>query len=138
MNPAELPLWTAVVVALLVLLGAGLTMVGAIGLARLRSFYERAHPPTLGSTVGAASVLLASMLYFSVGGGRAAVHELLIIVIIPLVTPVTMMLLARAALFRDRSKEYDQQLAHEASARRAAEELAEARAEAAQRQEEPS
>lgn len=137
MNPAELPLWTTVLVALLVLLGAGLTMVGAIGLARLKSFYERAHPPTLGSTVGAATVLLGSLLYFSVGGGRPAVHELLIIVIIPLVAPVTMMLLARAALFRDSSKAYDEQPAHEAGAQRAADELARAQAEAARPQEEP-
>lgn len=105
MNLVQLPLWAAILVAVLVLLGSGLTMVGAVGLARLKSFYERAHPPTLGSTVGAAAVLLASLLYFSVGGGRAAVHELLILVIIPLVAPVTMMLLARAALFRDRSRE---------------------------------
>lgn len=131
MSPMELPLWAAVAVALLVLFGAGLTMIGSIGLVKLQSFYERAHPATLGTTVGATSVLLASLLYFSVGGGRLAVHELLIIVIIPLVTPVTMMLLARAALFRDRTKAYDEQLATEAAARLAADELAEAQAEAA-------
>ena len=65
-HAADLPLWAALPVALLLLLGAALALIGSIGLLRLRSFYERMHAPTLGTTLGIGCVLLASMLFFSV------------------------------------------------------------------------
>jgi multicomponent K+:H+ antiporter subunit G len=101
----EVPLWAAVPIAALLLLGAGLTLIGAIGLLRLPSFFERIHAPTLGMSWGAAGILLASMAYFSVLGGRLAVHEVLIGVFVTVTTPVTLMLLGRAALFRDRPQQ---------------------------------
>lgn len=99
---AELPLWAALPVALLLLLGAGLALMGSIGLLRLGSFYDRIHAPTLGTTLGIGCVLVASMLYFSVLESRFVLHELLIAVLMLITTPVTLMLLARAALYRDR------------------------------------
>ena len=92
-------------VALLLLLGAGLTLIGSIGLLRLRSFYERVHAPTLGTTLGIGCVLLASMLFFSVLQTRLVLHEVLIAAFMVITTPVTLMLLARAALYRDRRSE---------------------------------
>ena len=54
MNPAiGLPAWAALLTALLVLLGAGLTLIGAVGLLRMKTFYQRVHAPTLGTTLGA-------------------------------------------------------------------------------------
>jgi len=52
-------------------------------------------------------VLIASMLYFSVLQSRPVLHELLITAFVTVTTPVTLMLLARAALYRDRSEEND-------------------------------
>ena len=101
---ADLPLWAALPVSLLVLLGAGLGLTGSIGLLRLRSFYERVHAPTLGTTLGIGCILLASMLFFSVLQTRAVLHEVLITVFMVVTTPVTLMLLARAALHRDRAE----------------------------------
>jgi multicomponent K+:H+ antiporter subunit G len=101
---AEIPLWAAVPVSLLLLLGAGLGLTGSIGLLRLRSFYERVHAPTLGTTLGIGCILLASMLFFSVTQGRPVLHEVLITVFMVVTTPVTLMLLARAALHRDRAE----------------------------------
>lgn len=101
---ADLPLWAALAVALLLLLGAGLGLVGSIGLLRLRNFYERVHAPTLGTTLGIGSILLASMLFFSVVQTRVVLHEVLITVFMVITTPVTLMLLARAALHRDRAE----------------------------------
>lgn len=98
----SLPAWAAIPVALLVLFGAGLTLIGAVGLWRLPSFYDRLHAPTLGTSWGTAGIVLASILMFSVAGGRAVVHESLIAVFIMVTTPVTLMLLGRAALHRDR------------------------------------
>jgi multicomponent K+:H+ antiporter subunit G len=99
---AELPAWAALLTALLLVLGAALTLLGSLGLLRLGSFYERIHAPTLGSTLGIGFVLIASMLAFSVLQSRLVVHEVLITALMVVTTPVTLMLLARAALYRDR------------------------------------
>jgi multicomponent K+:H+ antiporter subunit G len=101
-HAADLPPWAALPVALLLLLGAGLALIGSVGLVRLRSFYERIHAPTLGTTLGIGCILLASMLFFSVLQTRFVLHELLIAMLMVVTTPVTLMLLARAALYRDR------------------------------------
>jgi multicomponent K+:H+ antiporter subunit G len=100
----DIPVWLAIVVGLLSLAGALLTLVGCIGLARFESFYERIHAPTLGTSFGTVAVLLASILYFSVTGQRPAIHEVLLLVFVSVTTPVTLMLLARAALYRDRAE----------------------------------
>ncbi|HEY4250186.1 MAG TPA: monovalent cation/H(+) antiporter subunit G [Roseomonas sp.] len=105
---ADLPLWAAVPVALLLLAGAALALVGSIGLLRMKSFYERVHAPTLGSSLGIGCVLLASMLFFSVLQTRLVIHEVLIGIFVIMTTPVTLMLLARAALYRDRQEGSDQ------------------------------
>jgi multicomponent K+:H+ antiporter subunit G len=98
----QFPEWAAVLVALFVVAGAAITLTGAIGLMRFGSFFERVHAPTLGTSFGAAFILLASALYFSVLHGRPVLHEILIFIFVTVTTPVTLMLLARAALYRDR------------------------------------
>ncbi|TQI73675.1 multisubunit potassium/proton antiporter PhaG subunit [Bosea sp. AK1] len=103
MTPAEnLPAWAALSTAVLVLLGAALTLVGAIGTLRFGSFFERVHAPTLGTSWGTGAILLASVVCFSALGSRPIVHEIMIGVFVTITTPVTLMLLARAALYRDR------------------------------------
>ena len=59
---SELPLWFALPAALLLILSGLLTLIGCLGLLRLQDFYARIHAPTLGTTLGAGGVLLASML----------------------------------------------------------------------------
>ncbi len=100
----DLPGWAALATAALVLLGAALTLVGAVGTLRLRSFFERIHAPTLGTSWGTGAILLASIVCFSALGTRPVVHEILIGVFISVTTPVTLMLLARAAIYRDRTE----------------------------------
>ena len=97
----DLPLWAALLTAFLVLSGAIVTLIGALGLLRLGNFYDRVHAPTLGATVGTILILLASMLCFSVLGGRFVIHEILIGLFLSVTTPVTLMLLVRAAVHRD-------------------------------------
>jgi len=99
----DLPGWAAALVALLMLAGALITLIGSIGLLRMKSFYARVHPPTLGSTLGMALIVLASIICFSVLRSRLSVHEVLIGVFLTITTPVGFMLLARAALYRERS-----------------------------------
>jgi multicomponent K+:H+ antiporter subunit G len=100
----ELPAWAAILVALLLLLGTGLALTGSLGLLRLDSFYQRVHAPTLGATLGAGFVLIASMIFFSILQTRPVVHEVLITVFATITTPVTLMVLVRAALQRDQSE----------------------------------
>lgn len=101
-HAADLPAWAALPAALLLLLGAGLAFIGSLGLLRLGSFYERVHAPTLGTTLGAGCVLAASMVFFSALQARPVLHEVLIAVFVAITTPVTLLLLVRAALHRDR------------------------------------
>src|SRR5690606_2705891 len=89
----ELPTMVAVIVGVMVLFGALITLLGTLGLLRLKTFYDRVHPPTLGLTMGSASILLGSIICFTVLGTRAAVHEVLVLVFATVTTPVTMMLL---------------------------------------------
>jgi multicomponent K+:H+ antiporter subunit G len=98
----QLPPAIELVVAVLLLVGSGLTLIGAVGALRLKSFYERLHPPTLGATFGAACILIASMIYFSVRESRPVVHELLLLAFIFVTAPLTLLLVVRAALHRDR------------------------------------
>lgn len=104
-HAAELPAFTALVIALLILLGATLALTGSIGLLRLKHFYDRVHAPTMGSTLGTGLILIASMLLFSMLELRPVLHEILIAVFMTVTTPVTYMLLVRAALHRDRDEE---------------------------------
>src|SRR5690606_35474541 len=99
---ASLPAWAAVVVGVLALLGALLALVGSVGLLRLRNFYQRVHAPTLGSTLGTFLMVAASITCFSVLHGRLVLHEMLIGGFLTVTTPITLMLLVRAALHRDR------------------------------------
>ena len=96
-----LPPFVAGIVALLLVTGAAAALIGSFGLLRLRTFYERIHPPTMGTTLGVGLTLAASMLMFSVLASRPVVHEVLIGVFATLTTPVTYMLLVRAAVHRD-------------------------------------
>lgn len=103
-HAADIPAWAAILTSLLLLLGSALTLIGTLGLLRLRTFYERVHAPTLGTTLGIGSVLIASVLYFSVLQSRPVLHEILIAVFMVVTTPITLTLLARAALYRDRAE----------------------------------
>ena len=98
----DLPPWAAIAVCGLMLLGAAITLVGSLGLLRLPSFYERLHAPTMATSGGTIVICLASMLCFAVLQSRWIVHELLIIFFVTVTTPVTLMLLGQAALYRDR------------------------------------
>jgi multicomponent K+:H+ antiporter subunit G len=54
----------------------------------------------MGNTLGAGSVLIASMLIASALADRPVVHEILITVFIVMTSPMTAMLLMRAAASR--------------------------------------
>ncbi len=99
---ALLPLWLEIVVAALVLLGAGMALLGATGLLRLPTFFERLHAPSIAATMGCWCIMHATVIYFSVADGSLALHALLIAGFVAVTVPVTSIFLMRAALFRAR------------------------------------
>lgn len=101
-DAALVPHWIEWLVAVLLAASGLLSLVGAVGLVRLKTFFARMHPPALASTLGAWCVALASVLYFSAAESGLALGAWLIVVLLSITVPVTTVLLARAALFRKR------------------------------------
>ncbi len=86
------------IIALLLLLGAGLALIGSIGLVRLPDFFMRLHGPTKATTLGVGAMVLASALYFSTRGDGLSLHEVLITLFLFITAPVSAHKLAKAAL----------------------------------------
>lgn len=105
MTGFDYPLWAIVPASILLIIGGLLTVIGSIGLLRLPSFFMRMHGPSMGNTLGTGCVLIASMILSSALLGRPVMHEILITVFIVIVSPVTAMLLMRAAIYRTRVNE---------------------------------
>ncbi|MCH4872877.1 MULTISPECIES: Na+/H+ antiporter subunit G [Pseudomonas] len=99
---SELSLWIEIPVAGLLVLSSVFALCGAIGLLRLKDFFQRMHPPALASTLGAWCVALASILYFSALKSTLVLHAWLIPILLAITVPVTTLLLARTSLFRKR------------------------------------
>ena len=99
---AVLPLWLEIIVALLVLAGAGLALLGSTGLLRLPTFFERVHAPAIIATLGCWLIMHGTVLYFSVADRSLALHALLIAVFVAITVPIMSIFLMRAALFRAR------------------------------------
>ncbi|MFL1405832.1 Na+/H+ antiporter subunit G [Marinobacter sp. M1N3S26] len=87
-----------VIISVLLLTGGFFTLVGAIGLVRLPDLYARLHAPTKATTLGVGSVVIASMIYFSLHTGEIAVTELLITAFLFLTAPVSANFIAKAAM----------------------------------------
>ena len=97
----ELPFWLDVVLAALVMTGAGFTLVGSWGLAKFSDFLKRLHGPTKATTLGVGCMLIASSLWFSVMQSSVSLHEVLITLFLFLTAPVSAHLLVKAALKLD-------------------------------------
>ena len=100
----EVPTFAGLLTAILLIAGAAITLTGTLGLLRLKTFYERCHAPTLGTTLGTACVALASAIYFTALGSRLVIHEILILVFVTATTPISLMVLVRAAVLRKVTK----------------------------------
>jgi len=94
--------WTEVVVASMLIASGALVLVAGLGLLLLPDFFLRLHAPALASTFGTWLVALASILHFSVREGDLSLRVWVVSILLSITAPVTVMLLARAALFRRR------------------------------------
>lgn len=102
MNEITLPLWAEILIAVLVLSGSIIALLGSIGLMRLKSYFERVHAPSIIATMGCWLIMWATFVFFSATGQGLALHALLIAVFIAVTVPITTIFLMRAALFRAR------------------------------------
>lgn len=96
-----IPVWAAVPIALLLVLGGSISLIGALGLLRLPTFYQRIHGPAVTATLGVGSILIASLTYFTVLQHRLVIHEVVIAAFVLMTAPVVAMLVMRAAVYRD-------------------------------------
>lgn len=85
-------------VSVLLLVGAGVALVGSVGLARLPDFFSRLHGPAKATTLGVGAMILGSVVHFSARGDGLILHELLLSVFLFFTAPVSAHLLAKAAL----------------------------------------
>ncbi|KQO09165.1 Na+/H+ antiporter subunit G [Sphingomonas sp. Leaf242] len=86
----------------LILLGAAFLLIGSWGLVRLPSTMERLHGPTMATTLGVGSLVLASMLRTRLQTGTWSMHELLIMLFLFITTPVSANMIAKVHLHRQR------------------------------------
>ena len=100
---ALVPYWVEALAALLLVASGLLALTGAVGLVRLKSFFQRLHPVALGSTLGTWCACGATIAYFSALRGSPVLHAWLIAILLCITVPITTILLARTALFRQRA-----------------------------------
>ena len=94
--------WTEFVIASMLVASGALVLAAGIGLLVLPDFFLRMHAPALASTLGTWLVAFASILHFSVREGDLSLRVWLVCILLSITAPVTVMLIARAALFRRR------------------------------------
>ncbi len=99
---ALVPYWVEALVAVLLVASGLLTLTGAVGLMRLKTFFQRMHPVALGATLGTWCACAASVVYYSALHSGLVLHAWLIPILLCITVPITTILLARAALFRKR------------------------------------
>jgi multicomponent K+:H+ antiporter subunit G len=92
--------WIEIVVSVLVVAGAGFTLIGSLGLLRMPDFFMRLHGPSKATTIGIGCLLVASALWLSSSGDSLSLHEFMISLFIAITTPVSSHLLAKAARHR--------------------------------------
>lgn len=109
MSIHALPLWISVPVAILLVISGLLAFTGSLGLLRLPDVFSRIHAPTLGNTLGIFCVLVASILATSILERTTVFHYLLITILLVITSPVTAMLLMRAAIRRKARTDSQQQ-----------------------------
>ena len=96
---------TDILVSLLLLVGAGFTLLGSFGLARLPDFFMRLHGPTKATTLGVGAIIIASLIHVGTAETDAGPRELAVALFLLITAPVSAHLLSKAALAEQRRRE---------------------------------
>jgi multicomponent Na+:H+ antiporter subunit G len=86
-----------IIIAYLILQGAILNLLSAIGILRLPDVYTRNHAASKAATLGVISIMLGVFLYFWIITGHINARVLLGVVFVFLTAPVAGHLISRAA-----------------------------------------
>ncbi|WP_269901989.1 monovalent cation/H(+) antiporter subunit G [Paenalcaligenes faecalis] len=97
----DFPLWLNIIISLLIVASGLITLVGTLGLVKLKHFYSRMHAPTLGNTLGVFCILIACALVASFSAKQLLIYPFIITVLLIITSPVTAILLMRAAIKRE-------------------------------------
>jgi multicomponent K+:H+ antiporter subunit G len=97
--------------SVMIVAGALFTLVGSIGLLRLRDVFQRMHAPTKATTLGVGLVLLASVLSTWTAQRELSVHEILVGLLLFVTAPVSAYMVAQVALRQRRDPDPDQRRA---------------------------
>jgi len=97
------PFWVDSLTSFLVVLGGLAALIGSLGLLRFGSFWQRIHTTGLAATLGTWCFAFATAAQVSFIRAQPFVHALLIPLFIALTAPITIIFLARAAIFRERA-----------------------------------
>jgi multicomponent K+:H+ antiporter subunit G len=84
--------------SVMIVAGSLFTLVGSIGLLRLRDVFQRMHAPTKATTLGVGLVLLASVLSTWTAQRELSVHEILVGLLLFVTAPVSAYMVAQVAL----------------------------------------
>lgn len=104
----ELPVWASAVVSFLLVVAGFFALTGSAGLLRLRDFYSRIHAPTLANTLSAFCLVVSILITASFVEHRFVAHSLLVSFFLIITSPVTAMLLMRAAIKRQLRHELEE------------------------------
>lgn len=89
-----------IAVSLLIVGGGVFTLIGSLGLFRMRDFYTRLHGPTKATTLGVGCLLVASSVYFSTTSDGWSLHEVLVSLFLFITAPISAHLMIKAAMHR--------------------------------------
>jgi len=105
---ADLPIWAVLVLSVLLVTAGFFALTGSLGMLRLPHFYSRIHAPTLANTLASFCIVVAIIVTAAVTEHRFVAHSLLISFFLIITSPVTAMLLMRAAIKRELQRREDQ------------------------------
>ena len=100
MSP-DMPIWATIIISFLLVVAGFFALTGSLGLLRLPHFYSRIHAPTLGNTLASFCIVVSILIMASFVEHRFVAHSLLVSFFLIITSPVTAMLLMRAAIKRE-------------------------------------
>lgn len=103
----EIPLWIEIIASILIVLSGIVTLIGNIGLVKLKYFRRRIHAPTLGNSLGLWFLMAASILISFVLGDRLFFHEMLVVIFIFMTSPISWTLLMRSYVLREARDDHE-------------------------------
>ncbi|MBM7097152.1 Na+/H+ antiporter subunit G [Bacillus sp. H-16] len=98
---------TEVIVSIFLITGAGLSVIGSIGIIRFPDVYGRLHAATKSATLGVISIMIGIFLYFLIVQGLFVGKFLLTILFVFLTAPVAGFMIAKSA-YNVKVKMWDQ------------------------------